>query len=175
MPKIGQVELRKEEKCTLGDYVQANGKCQACQLGITPTSRMQVNVSRAWLVPCNHTKANPNASRARTGGIKAQTGSNIAKRVLGREQTRPDANYKVAISIGQSLGPSMGGNGPRTPPIKSSRTRTKNAKDAMNNTLTSGASAVNAVKKIQRRRLAGCQRCGRRRKTALRKRRRAIL
>ena len=72
---------------------------------------MQVNASRARLAPCNHTKANLNASRARTGGIKAQTGSNIAKRVLGREQTRPDANYKVAISIGQSLDPSTDGNG----------------------------------------------------------------
>ena len=33
VPKIGHVELRKEEKCTPGDYVQANGKCQACPVG----------------------------------------------------------------------------------------------------------------------------------------------
>ena len=33
VPKIGHIELRKEEKCTPGDYVQANGKCQACPVG----------------------------------------------------------------------------------------------------------------------------------------------
>ena len=145
------------------------------QLGITPTSRMQVNVSRAWLVPCNHTKANPNASRARTGGIKAQTGSNIAKRVLGREQTRPDANYKVAISIGQSLGPSMGGIGPRTPPIKSSRTRrrmrTRRPTMRRNRLRLPSMPSRNPLKPS--RRISKMRQ--RRRKRALRKRRRAIL
>lgn len=33
VPQIGQLELREDEKCTPGEYLQANGKCQRCPVG----------------------------------------------------------------------------------------------------------------------------------------------
>ena len=99
VPQIGQLELREDEKCTPGEYLQASGKCQRC-----PVGHYSGEAEASECQPCAAGTMQPNegqtnASRARTGGTRVKSVSNTANPALARERTRRDASYKAACSI----------------------------------------------------------------------------
>ena len=99
VPQIGQLELREDEKCTPGEYLQANGKCQRC-----PVGHYSGEAEASECQPCAAGTMQPNEGHTEciacpNGWYQSEMVSNTANPALARERTRRDASYKAACSI----------------------------------------------------------------------------
>ena len=145
VPKIGQVELRKEEKCTPGDYLQANGKCQAC-----PVGHYSDKPNASECQPCAAGTMQPHEGQSECipcpdGWYQSANGKQYCEACPG---ARADSSRRKLqggnfdwSKFGSIDGWEWIQNATETA-VNKTENAYDDAKDAMNNTLTSGADAV---------------------------------